>query len=131
MIDEQFRTLADRENTGVMGASLGGLFSFYTIMHHPDIFSKAGVLSPSFVHSAKVFDLPETISRKDVQIYMNVGEREFVGMPTTMNLMKKALRVAGFADAQVRTKIVAGGYHEPKVWRDGFEEAYPWFFDKK
>ncbi len=45
MIDATYRTLPDRENTGVMGSSLGGLISLYIGWKHPDVFSKAGCLS--------------------------------------------------------------------------------------
>ena len=128
MIDEQYRTLPDRKNTGIMGASLGGLMSFYTIMHYPNIFSKAGVLSPSFLHSEKVFDLPNSLSNSDIKIYMNVGEQEFVGMKTVFHLMEQQLQNNGFTDQHLKTKIVAGGGHEAKVWSDGFAEAYDWFW---
>jgi len=47
-VDEKFRTKTQREFTGIMGSSLGGLFSFYAGLKHQNIFSKIGVFSPSF-----------------------------------------------------------------------------------
>lgn len=131
MIDQKFRTLPDRQNTGIMGASLGGLMAFYTTMHHPDVFSKVGALSPSLLHSEKVFDLVEKLKNRDIQIYMNAGEREFSGLLTVYHLMVRHLKAAGFTENQLKTKLVADGYHEPKVWRNGFEAAYPWFFGEE
>jgi predicted alpha/beta superfamily hydrolase len=47
-VDDKFRTKKQREFTGIMGSSLGGLFSFYAGLKYQDIFSKIGVFSPSF-----------------------------------------------------------------------------------
>ena len=45
LIDRDFRTLPEREATGVMGSSLGGLISLYAIFRRPDVFGMAGVVS--------------------------------------------------------------------------------------
>ncbi|MCD4690137.1 hypothetical protein K8S17_01605 [bacterium] len=47
-IDETYRTLPDREHTGVMGSSLGGVVSLYLAWQHPDIFSRVGAMSTSY-----------------------------------------------------------------------------------
>ncbi len=41
MIDSTFSTLTDKENTAVMGSSMGGLASFYAMCERPDIFGTA------------------------------------------------------------------------------------------
>ncbi len=46
-IDEIYKTRPDRENTAVIGSSLGGLISFYLALHYPEVFSKIGMMSPS------------------------------------------------------------------------------------
>jgi predicted alpha/beta superfamily hydrolase len=47
-IDETFRTRPERGSTTLMGASMGGLFSFYAAWERPEIFGGAICLSPSF-----------------------------------------------------------------------------------
>jgi len=47
-IDQSFRTKSSREFTGIMGSSLGGLFSFYAGLKYQQHFSKIGIFSPSF-----------------------------------------------------------------------------------
>src|SRR5262249_9148503 len=47
-IDQSFRTLPDKDNTAVMGSSLGGLLSFYLARRNPTVFAKAGCMSSSF-----------------------------------------------------------------------------------
>ncbi|HEY9641426.1 MAG TPA: alpha/beta hydrolase-fold protein, partial [Coleofasciculaceae cyanobacterium] len=47
-IDEQYRTLADAQNTMILGSSHGGLAAFYIATHYPDQFRLVGALSSSF-----------------------------------------------------------------------------------
>ena len=47
-IDRNYRTLSEAANTGLMGSSMGGLFSFFAAWTRPDIFGKAACLSGSF-----------------------------------------------------------------------------------
>ncbi|MDE6556303.1 MAG: esterase family protein, partial [Duncaniella sp.] len=45
LIDSRYSTLPDRDNTSVMGSSMGGLMSLYLICQYPDVFGSAGCLS--------------------------------------------------------------------------------------
>ena len=44
-VDGQYRTLPDRDNTLVMGSSMGGLASLYALCEFPETFGRAGCLS--------------------------------------------------------------------------------------
>ena len=44
-IDSHYSTFTDRENTIIMGASMGGLISLYAICEYPDVFGGAGCMS--------------------------------------------------------------------------------------
>jgi predicted alpha/beta superfamily hydrolase len=46
-IDLQLRTLANADNTAIVGSSLGGLVSVWAGLTRPDVFRKVGALSPS------------------------------------------------------------------------------------
>ncbi|MGQ8869798.1 alpha/beta hydrolase [Myroides sp. TSA_177.3] len=46
-IDANYRTLKDKEHTGIAGGSLGGLISLYGGLTYPTVFGKVGVFSPS------------------------------------------------------------------------------------
>ncbi|MGH6780716.1 MAG: alpha/beta hydrolase, partial [Sphingomonadaceae bacterium] len=51
-IDRNYRTASDRDNTFIMGASMGGLISLYAVGEYPQVFGGAGCLSthwPLFV----------------------------------------------------------------------------------
>lgn len=52
MINRRFRVLTDRDDTAIMGSSMGGLISLYAIDEYPDVFGAAGMVSthwPLFV----------------------------------------------------------------------------------
>ena len=44
-IDADFRTLTGRDDTVIMGSSMGGLISLYAMMKHPAVFGGAGCIS--------------------------------------------------------------------------------------
>lgn len=48
VIDARYRTLPTREDTALIGASMGGLFSFFSAWTRPDVFGKAACLSGSY-----------------------------------------------------------------------------------
>ena len=44
-VDSQFSTLTDRDNTFIMGSSMGGLISMYAICEYPNVFGGAACIS--------------------------------------------------------------------------------------
>ncbi len=44
-IDGRYRTLKDRQNTVIMGSSMGGLISLYAMCEYPQVFGAAGCIS--------------------------------------------------------------------------------------
>lgn len=78
MIDSVFRTLPQREFTGVLGSSMGGLISLYAFFEYSDIFGLAGVMSPSlwFADEA-IMDYVERAFFVPGRLYMDVGTREY------------------------------------------------------
>ena len=44
-IDSHYSTFGDRDNTFIMGSSMGGLISLYAICEYPEVFGGAGCLS--------------------------------------------------------------------------------------
>ena len=46
-VDKHYRTLSDREFTGLGGSSLGGIISIYGGLIYPEVFSKLMIFSPS------------------------------------------------------------------------------------
>lgn len=69
-IDSHYRTLPSKENTALMGSSLGGLISFYIGYRHPEVFGKIGSLSGSFWWNNQA--LTQTVETSTAHPLLNV-----------------------------------------------------------
>jgi enterochelin esterase-like enzyme len=72
-IDPTYRTLADADNTGVMGSSRGGLISVYLAWEYSDVFHKLGALSPSFWACATTKDNLALPPKRPIRVYLDTG----------------------------------------------------------
>lgn len=130
-IDQNYRTLPNRENTGIMGSSLGGLISHYGSLNYQDVFGKAGLFSPSYWFSDSVWGFThETGKQEDMRFYQLCGSNESTGMVGQMQRMNDTLKSIGFAQEKIYNKIVTGGQHNEQLWREAFGDAYIWLFNE-
>jgi len=128
-IDNNYRTLAEREYTGLMGSSLGGLISHYGGLAYQEVFSKAGVFSPSYWFSDSVWSFTsEAGYQDDMKVYLMCGSMESSGTVQNMLRMEDTLLTYGFTEESVISKVVPGGQHNEALWRNEFAEAYLWLF---
>jgi alpha-glucosidase len=126
-IDSLYRTKTKKKNTLIMGSSLGGLVSFYAILKYPEVFGKAGVFSPSFWFSNKIYDLAQNTPKIKSKIYFLCGDKESEDMVTDLNKMEVILNTKRCYCLNLNEKkIVKGGQHNEKLWRDGFVQAIKW-----
>jgi len=130
-IDTKYRTKADTEYTGIIGSSLGGLVSYYAVLKYPEIFGKAGVFSPSFWFNRKeINELTQKSSSLKAKIYFlcgdNEGDADVIPDLNTIHNLITEKRDANLNLSKIR--IVKGGQHNEKLWRDGFVKAYLWLF---
>lgn len=76
-IDSNYRTKRDKENTAIMGSSMGGLSSFVMAWENNQIFSKAACLSPAFRYKNE-FDYVSIAQKyeggpKKIEFYIDNG----------------------------------------------------------
>ena len=129
-VDQHYRTLPDRENTGIMGSSLGGLISHYGALKYQSTFSKAGLFSPSYWFSDNVWSFTHDMGKKqEMKFYQLCGTAESASMVSEMKRMNDSLVKIGFAQNQIFNKVIPDGQHNEKLWREAFGEAYLWLFD--
>lgn len=129
-IDENFRTLPGRESTALWGSSLGGLISHYGVLKNQDIFSKAGIYSPSYWFSDSVWAFTHEMGyQQEMKLYQMTGSLEGGSMVIDTWTMHDTLTNLGFGDEELSTKIVEGGEHNEQLWREDFAEAYLWLFN--
>jgi len=139
-IDDNFRTLPDKENTAIMGSSMGGLISYYAALKYENIFGKAGLFSPALWFSKRSFEYAKTKGiLKETKLYFLAGEKEggdfaFNEISQTVkgtNTVVELLKEEGFPSENINAKIASDGEHNEKFWRTEFEEAILWLFKKE
>jgi predicted alpha/beta superfamily hydrolase len=128
-IDAHFRTKADRANTAIMGSSLGGLISHYAIYEYPQVFSKAGILSPAYWFAPAVFDFTAAHSLStDARIYFYAGGKEDENMLADLNRMTSLVQSRGTSLKNFSIRIDPSAQHNEVAWRKEFPQAVSWLF---
>lgn len=127
MIDENYRTLPDREHTMIAGSSMGGLMSFYAVMEYNHVFSRAACLSPSFHFMMKRIArlIRETELVGETIIYMDYGSEE---MKHHEGMLKPYIRVQSMVLEKgvfLESRIVPYGDHSEASW----ERQLPFFMN--
>ncbi|WP_338645661.1 alpha/beta hydrolase-fold protein [Flavobacterium sp. KS-LB2] len=126
-IDNNYRTKTKKKNTIIMGSSLGGLTSYYAILKYPTVFGKAGVFSPSFWFTKDIYTLTENSKKIKPKIYFLCGDTESDDMVSDVNKMEYLLNSNRCYCLNLNEKkIIKGGQHNEKLWRDGFVKAISW-----
>lgn len=135
LIDERFRTLRDREATGIMGSSMGGVISLYTAAKYPQVFSKVGALSTAawFAEDALndyLAKLPVNANRW----YLSVGTNETsnrVEDEMNQRYLKGTLRLSetlALSADQVMTVVDEGAIHHESAWQVRLPEALAFLY---
>ncbi len=136
-IDQNYRTLSGRNNTAIIGSSMGGLISHYAGLKYPEVFGKIGVYSPAFWFAPQVAEFSEKHGNiQDSRIYFLAGGKEgnntrFQEISQTvkdMNSMVNILKKQGFPSKNIYSKVVPEGKHNEALWRTNFEETILWLF---
>jgi enterochelin esterase-like enzyme len=122
-IDETYRTLSDRENTFVMGSSMGGMISAYAISEYPDVFGGAACLSTHWpIGDGVVLDwyTDQWPEAGNLRVYFDYGTETIDAEYEPYQLKMDALmRSKGFQeDEDWMTRRFDGADHSPKAWRE-------------
>lgn len=130
-IDENFRTLPERQHTGLMGSSLGGLISHFGGFTHSDVFSRLGLFSPSYWISDSCFYLVEDSSHPDpMRIYSIAGNLEGTTMTGPLADMEDTYSAVGLTSDEHIMYVHPDGQHSEWYWAREFKDAYEWLWDE-
>ena len=82
MIDSEYRTIPERECTGIAGSSMGGLMSVYAITMYNTVFSKAACVSSSivFCRNQLLHDMNRNEMSPDTRVFLSWGTCEARGV---------------------------------------------------
>lgn len=129
-IDKHFRTLPDRQHTGIGGSSMGGLISIYAGLMFPEVYSKFMIFSPSLWASPKIYTEPMYFAAFDspTKIYLYGGSQEGSGMLPNLKKFKEAAERASRGRTQVRLETDPEGKHNEARWGREFPKAATWLF---
>jgi predicted alpha/beta superfamily hydrolase len=130
-IDSTFRTLPDREHTGIGGSSMGGLISIYAGFMFPWVYSKYMIFSPSLWFSNRIFTEKINFSTlPSTKIYFYAGGREGSGMVSNAAKFQEVLTKRGYAANKLdfRLEIDPHGHHNEKRWGEEFPKAIRWLY---
>ena len=120
-IDARLRTKTAAADTAIMGSSLGGLLSLHLALTRPDVFGRAGIVSPSLwwadreiLSRAASMSLPSPLPRLWLDIGGAEGDRhvrnvrELAGM-----LVARGWRPGG----DLAGRVYDGAGHDESAWR--------------
>lgn len=131
IIDTTYRTLPEKDNTAIIGSSMGGLISFYAGWHYPDVFSMAGCMSSSFYYNndKSIKQVQEYKGKKKlIKFYIDHGEDGSVrGQKMFVELSKKGYVIGQDIDYY----YAPGAEHNETEWAARLERPLLFFFGNK
>ena len=145
-IDAKFSTKKDKENTFIVGSSMGGLISLYAICEYPNVFGNAACIS---THSPMV--MKENINNltdshvaskfrkyltsylpdpKSHRIYFDYGDQTLDAFYKEYQQKIDTLMIGkGYSENWV-TRFYPGKDHSEKSWRERLESVFLFLFNK-
>ncbi|MBI2420242.1 MAG: alpha/beta hydrolase [Ignavibacteriales bacterium] len=129
-IDSRYRTKPEKENTAIMGSSMGGLCSLLTVWKHGDVFGKAGCLSSSFYFSNdksfKMVLFAEDHPR--VTFYIDSGEDGKKDAQKMFTLLSQKGYIIG---EDIDYYYARGAQHTESAWANRLERPLTFLFPYK
>lgn len=128
-IDRRWRTLTDRDNTAIMGSSLGGVASLYFGWDYNSTFSRAAALSGSWW----LPNFPARVASeadRDLRLYLDSGDSGTSndGAWGTMNLRDDFLAKGRVLEGNLRHVVGYGDQHNEPAWARRLPDAYEFLF---
>jgi predicted alpha/beta superfamily hydrolase len=124
-VDRTLRTKPGKEDTAIMGSSLGGIASVLIAQHRPDVYSKAGGVSSSFWWNQR--NLIGKLPVVPVKYYLDAGTIND-GLEDTA-LMRSVMLAQGWREGDnLYYHEAMGGSHNEKSWAARVAIPLSWFF---
>lgn len=128
VIDSHLRTESNREQTGILGSSMGGLISLYAFFSRPEVYGLCGAMSPSiWVGRGAILRYLERAPFVAGRLYLDHGTREPGAEPLRALLLEKGYR------PRRDFKYVAerGGQHNESAWARRLPTALRFLLQKE
>lgn len=139
MVDATYRTQTSAEATGIMGSSLGGLFSLHAGFSAPATFGLVGAISPSLwyagQHMLKRLEQQASDQPKPQKVWLDMGTQEAnpdwsLDPVAEFHQATGHLQEMGYqAEQNLFPRLIEGGEHTNEAWRarigDFLQTMYP------
>ncbi len=141
-IDKTYSVYPDKENTFVMGSSMGGLISMYAICEYPNVFGGAACLS---THWPGTFTLennpvPDAFLRyldknlpnpKNHKFYFDCGDETLDKLyPEIQKKVDQLMVEKGYYETKWSTKFFPGENHSENAWSKRLNFPLEFLFEK-
>jgi enterochelin esterase-like enzyme len=145
-VDRNFSTKKDRNNTFIVGSSMGGLISIYALCEYPNVFGGAAGISthlpmigdPKTPDAEKVAasfrqylekNLPKADTRK---IYFDYGDQTLDALyPPLQKMVDDIMRSKGFTGKGWITRSFPGENHSETSWAKRLNIPFEFLLGKK
>lgn len=126
-IDQNYRTLRNREHTFIAGSSMGGLMSLYAVIEYNHVFSRAAALSPSIWTNTMAIErmIKQKRLRKNTVIYMDYGSNEIKHHQIMRREFERITALLLRKKVMLTSRIVPFGDHCEACW----ERQIPFFME--
>jgi len=139
-IDNKYRTKTSREDTSIIGSSMGGLISLYAALKYPNVFSKVGAFSTAtwFAEKELLQALRDFNYKLPIKWYLDIGTKEtsnnskdhfnklyLEGTKNIYNVLKEHV-----ADDNLMLVIEENGIHNERDWSRRFPKAIEFLLNK-
>ena len=113
LIDAAYHTWPQREHTGLVGSSMGGLISLYGFFRHPEVFGLVGSFSPALWYArGAIYDYVTKAPFVPGRIYLDNGTRE-----NSAARMERLLVEKGYEPGRDLLYVVEeGARHTETAW---------------
>lgn len=119
-VDRSLRTKTGRDDTGLMGSSLGGLVSLFLGWQRSDVFGRVGSLSGSYWLRGWVDTFPAGRPRHPLKVWIDSGNRggsRFDSLEDTIHVRDLLLRRGFVLGKDLAHHVDYGASHNERYWR--------------
>lgn len=135
VIDTNYRILSDKNNTAIMGSSMGGMISVYAGLKYNHTFSRIGAVSGAyFVALDSMLNVIETSGLNNInKHYMNIGTKEAEVRQDTDYIEANRKVYEALSEkldaAKLKFQGVEGAIHNESEWRKRLPDIIKYLFN--
>jgi predicted alpha/beta superfamily hydrolase len=134
LINAKYRTKRGPKNTALAGSSFGGIITLYLGIHHPDLFGRLAVVSPSIWWDNRVMlkQIAALPAKPNVRIWLDIGTAEGNEAVKDTQDAAKALADKGFRPGKdLAVYIDNGAAHNESAWAGRIGMILLYLFGKR